>query len=79
MNNVYREAFVFDCALQERCFYLPRAGEMKLQFFHVEDLCKFIDILLEKKLEQHIYNVGNLETVSIRKWVEFIDDTLLRY
>lgn len=70
MNNIYREVFVFDCALQERCFYLPRDGEMKLQFFHVEDLCKFIDILLEKKPEQHIYNVGNSETISIRKWVE---------
>ena len=70
MNNVYREAFVFDCALQDRCFYLPKDGEMNLQFFHVEDLCKFIDILLEKKPEQHIFNVGNSEVISIRKWIE---------
>lgn len=70
MNNVYREAFVFDCALQNRCFYLPKDGEMNLQFFHVEDLCKFIDVLLEKKTEQHIFNVGNSEAISIRKWVE---------
>ncbi len=70
MNNVYREAFVFDCALQDRCFYLPKDGEMKLQFFHVEDLCRFIDVLLEKHPEQHIFNVGNVETVSIREWVE---------
>ena len=69
MNNVYREAFVFDCALQDRCFYLPKEGEMRLQFFHVEDLCRFIDVLLEKKPEQHIFNVGNVETVSIRQWV----------
>lgn len=70
MNNVYREAFVFDCALQDRCFYLPKDGEMRLQFLHVEDLCRFIDVLLEKKTEQHIYNVGNSKEVSIRKWVE---------
>lgn len=70
MNNVYREAFVFDCALSGRKFYLPKDGEMKLQFFHVHDLCRFIDILLEKKPEQHIYNVGNKEAVSIREWVE---------
>lgn len=70
MNNVYREAFVFDCALQNRCFYLPKDGEMNLQFFHIEDLCNFIDILLEKKPKQHIYNVGNSKTISIRKWVE---------
>lgn len=34
---------------------------MKLQFFHVEDLCRFIDILVEKQPEQHIFNVGNKE------------------
>ena len=30
MNNVYREAFVFDCALADRKFYLPQDGGMKL-------------------------------------------------
>ena len=33
MHNVYREAFVFECALADRKFYLPKDGEMKLQFF----------------------------------------------
>lgn len=74
MNNVYREAFVFDCALQDRCFYLPKDGEMQLQFFHVGDLCRFIDVLLEKHPKQHIFNVGNIETVSIRQWVEMCYD-----
>lgn len=69
MNNVYREAFVFDCALENRKFYLPQEGGMKLQFFHVEDLCRFIDILVEKQPEQHIFNVGNKESISIRDWV----------
>lgn len=69
MNNVYREAFVFDCALGNRKFYLPKNGEMKLQFFHVEDLCRFVDIILEKKPKQHIFNVGNKEAISIRDWV----------
>ena len=70
MNNVYREAFVFDCALADRKFYLPKDGDMKLQFFHVHDLCRFIDVLLEHKPSQHIFNVGNKDTVSVRKWVE---------
>ncbi|MBE5818939.1 MAG: NAD-dependent epimerase/dehydratase family protein [Clostridiales bacterium] len=70
MNNVYRESFVFDCALADRKFYLPKDGDMKLQFFHVHDLCRFIDILLELKPSQHIFNVGNKDTVSVRKWVE---------
>ena len=70
MNNVYREAFVFDCALSNRKFYLPRDGEMRLQFFYIGDLCKFIDVLLEVKPFQHIFNVGNKEPISVRKWVE---------
>ncbi len=69
MNNVYREAFVFDCALQNRKFYLPKDGQMKLQFLHVEDLCRFIDVILEQKPGQHIFNVGNQESVSVRDWV----------
>ena len=69
MNNVYREAFVFDCALADRKFYLPKAGEMKLQFFHVEDLCKLMEVIIEEKPEEHILNVGNVEAISIKEWV----------
>lgn len=68
MNNLYREAFVFECALKGRKFYLPQNGEGRLQFFHIGDLCRFMDILLEQKPAQHIFNVGNPETVSIRSW-----------
>ena len=70
MNNVYREAFVFDCAMADRKFYLPGDGGMKLQFFHVRDLCRFMDMILSQKPEQHIFNVGNRDAVSIRKWAE---------
>ena len=70
MNNVYREAFVFDCALQGRKFYLPGSGEMKLQFFHIDDLCRFMDIILRQRPEQHIFNVGNKDVVTVREWVE---------
>ncbi len=70
MNNIYREAFVFDCALAGRKFYLPKDGKMQLQFFHVEDLCRFIDILLKNKPSRHIFNVGNKDTISILEWVE---------
>jgi nucleoside-diphosphate-sugar epimerase len=70
MNNVYREAFVFDCAMANRKFYLPQEGKMQMQFFNVYDLCRFIDIILENKPQQHVFNVGNKETISARKWVE---------
>ena len=69
MNNVYREAFVFECAQRGRPFYLPGDGGMKLQFFHVKDLCRFIDLLLEKHPQQFIFNVGNRETVTVKDWV----------
>ena len=70
MNNLYREAFVFDCAEAGRSFYLPRDGEMKLQFFHVRDLCRMIGIILDQKPSEHIYNVGNDSAVTVREWVE---------
>lgn len=70
MNNVYREAFVFECAVNARKFYLPKSGKMKLQFFHVKDLCRCIDSILENHPSNHIFNVGNEESVSIREWVD---------
>ena len=70
MNNVYREAFVFDCAERNMPFYLPKDGSMPLQFFHIRDMCRFMEILIDKKPAERIYNVGNNETVSIRQWAE---------
>ncbi len=67
-NNVYREAFVFDCALADRPFYLPGEGEMGLQFFHVDDLCRMMAALLRARPEQRVFNVGNEAQVSVREW-----------
>ncbi|WP_207214988.1 NAD-dependent epimerase/dehydratase family protein [Bifidobacterium pseudolongum] len=69
MNNVYREAFVFDCADADRAFCLPGDGDMHLQFFHVRDLCRFIDLVITQRPQQHVFNVGNPESVSVREWV----------
>lgn len=68
MNNLYREAFVFDCALSGRRFCLPQDGKINLQFLHVADLCRFMETILEKSPDRHIFNVGNSETVSVRDW-----------
>ena len=70
MNNVYREAFVFDCAEREMPFYLPYDGNMPLHFFNVRDMCRFMEILIEKRPTERIFNVGNPNTVNIREWVE---------
>lgn len=69
MNNLYREAFVFECAERDMPFYVPNGGEMPLQFFDIEDMCRFITILLEKQPKQHVFNVGNPETVTVSEWV----------
>lgn len=68
-NNIYREAFVFDCAERNAPFFLPKDGSMPLQFFHVEDLCRFIETLLEFQPTRRIFNVGN-EAVTVKEWVE---------
>ncbi len=70
MNNVYREAFVFDCAMTQRKFYLPKDGSLRLQFFYIRDLCRFMDILLEKHPGQTVFNVGNEKAVTVKEWVE---------
>lgn len=75
-NNVYREAFVFDCATENRKFYLPGNGEMGLQFCHVEDLYRFIDRILEVHPSQRVFNVGNESLVSIRDWVSMCYEIL---
>ena len=69
MNNVYREAFVFDCAKADRKFYLPKDGGMKLQFFHVRDLCRLMEVIINDKPSDHIFNAGNKDTISIKDWV----------
>ena len=42
---------------------------MKLQFFHVKDLCRLMEVIIKEKPEEHILNVGNVEAVSIKDWV----------
>lgn len=70
MQNLYRESFVFDCAMQGRAFYIPGDGRMPLQFFHVEDLCKVMEQILLTHPKEHIMNVGNSEIVDINQFVQ---------
>jgi len=69
-ENLYREAFPFDCAIKDRPFYLPQNGNMKLQFFNVCDLCRFVEILIDKHPANHIFNVGSKDIVTVKEWVE---------
>lgn len=76
MENVHRTPFVFECAEEGRKFRIPGDGSMGLQFFHVEDLCRFMECLLEKKPERRVYNVGNPEAVTVKEWVKLCHDTV---
>ena len=68
-NEVHREAFCFDCAEADRPFCLPGDGSMPLQFFHVRDLCRLMEIILTKGAPQHVINTGNPDQVTVREWV----------
>lgn len=70
MNNLYRESFVFECAERDMPFFVPGGGDMPLQFFDIEDMCRFIAILLEKQPEKRVFNVGNPETVTVCEWAK---------
>lgn len=48
---------------------------MNLQFFHAEDLYRFMKIILEKKPQNHIFHVGNDEVVRINKWARLCYET----
>lgn len=67
-ENLHREALPFDCAMADRKFYVPDSN-MKLQFFNVADLCRFIETLIEKHPENKIFNLGNKNTVTATEWV----------
>lgn len=76
MQNVYRELFVFDCADAGETFCIPGDGNQNLQFLHVEDLCRFMDILLQQHPAERIYNVGNPDAVTIAQWVQLCYDAV---
>ena len=58
MNNLHREAFVFECAENDLPFFIPKDGKMPLQFFLVSDLAKFIHEIIKNKPKNRIFNVG---------------------
>lgn len=68
-NNIYREAFVFDCADRNLPFYIPKNSGMKLQFVHIADVCAFAEKLLLAAPPRKIYNLGT-EPVEIEQWVK---------
>lgn len=68
-NNLYREAFVFDCAEQNLPFCLPKDCNLNLQFSYIGDLCKLIEKILTELPQNHIINAGDSRLVSAEEWV----------
>lgn len=69
MQNIYRELFVFECALKKRKFYIPNDGSMKLQFIHVDDIARMIEKIITSQPSNQVFNAGNRELVSIKEFV----------
>ncbi|MBQ7858848.1 MAG: NAD-dependent epimerase/dehydratase family protein [Faecalibacterium sp.] len=69
-ENLYRSPYIFDCITAGRPVYLPGDGSLKLQFFHVRDLCRFMERLLEQHPARRIYNLGNPQPVTAQEWVQ---------
>lgn len=67
MHNVYREAFVFECALADRKFYLPKDGEMKLQFFHFHD-CELLNRIQKSVSEKFLSEINRNNTKNNVKY-----------
>lgn len=67
-ENLYRAPYIFDCAESGRPVYVPRT-DLPLQFFHVYDLCRFIEILYSARPSESIFNVGNPDIVTAEEWV----------
>lgn len=69
-NNLYREAFVFDCADADYPFYLPKNCNLSLQFSYIGDLCGLIEAVLNEKPSNRIINAGDSRTVTAEEWVK---------
>jgi len=69
-NELYREAFAFECAEADRPFLLPGDGDMPLQFCHIRDLCRLMERILLDRPQERVFNTGYPQPVTIRQWAE---------
>lgn len=67
-NNLYREAFIFECAEAGIPVCLPEGIDLQLQFCDISELCRLIEALIVREPNTHILNVGAPDTVSAEEW-----------
>ncbi|MCR5305536.1 MAG: dTDP-glucose 4,6-dehydratase [Oscillospiraceae bacterium] len=73
-NNLYREAFIFECAEIGLPVFLPERSDLRLQFCCISELCKLIEQVLMKQPSAHILNVGDEKMVSAEEWIRICSD-----
>jgi len=70
MNNLYRESYIFDCLLNNQPILVHNDGQTKIQFLHIDDLCREIrEIILHDDIVGKAFNVGNREYVTFEEWI----------
>ncbi len=70
-NYVQRESFIFHHILNDMPILVPNDGETKIQFIYTADLANIVtELLTHSSPAVCIYNVGNLNGVSYREWIE---------
>ena len=50
--------------------YMPNRWGIYDIHGNVSDLCRFVEILIDKHPESHIFNVGNKDVVTVKEWVK---------
>ena len=69
MNNLYREAFIFDRLWKHEEIYIFNDGKMKLHFIDILDVCQVIYTLIQLQPSNFIYHIAH-EVVSVKEWIE---------
>lgn len=72
MNNLYREAFVFDCLDKGIPIVLPGDGHQKIQFIHITDVCRQIEALCTSDSKGEAFNSGNELPLTFNTWLVHI-------
>lgn len=71
MNNLYRESYIFDCLLNNEPILVPNDGQTKIQFLHINDLCRQIkEIINNDDIVGKAFNVGNREYITFEEWIK---------
>ena len=72
MNNLYREAFVFDCLEKGLPIVVPGDGHQKIQFIHISDVCRQVEALCEVDKIGEIYNSAEALPLTFNTWLVHI-------